>query len=114
MGFLSQSKFYIMAGVGILIAIGVWWTLSESPSDEGLLVTENPGGGLVDKELIGTLLQLRAVSLGGTIFSDPSFMRLRDYGTQIISEPAGRANPFTPASAQGATTTGNQLFPTRQ
>lgn len=111
----SQYKLYIMTLVGILIAVGAWWFLSAEPQDDSLLATENvAGGGLVDKDLVGTLLQLRAVSLGGTIFSDPAFMALQDFGTQIVPEPVGRPNPFAPTSYRGtSTSSGNRLFPQR-
>lgn len=111
----SQYKLYLIALVGVLIAIGAWWVLSAEPQDDALLATESPvGGGLVDKELVGTLLQLRAVSLGGTIFSDPAFIELQDFGTQIIPEPVGRPNPFAPTSFRSTSSpSGNQLFPRR-
>jgi hypothetical protein len=111
--FFSQFKFYLIGGVGILIALSAWWTLGASGEDDALLATDTPAGGLVDKEVVGTLLQLRAVTLNGTIFSDPAFIQLQDFGTQIIPEPVGRPNPFAPTSNRGATTTGNQLFPRR-
>jgi len=111
----SQYKLYLIAIVGVLIAIGAWWMLTGEPQDDALLVTESPqGGSLVDKDLVGTLLQLRAVSLGGTIFSDPAFIELQDFGTQIIPEPVGRPNPFAPTSFRStSTTSGNQLFQRR-
>ncbi|MBI2612332.1 hypothetical protein HYW59_00750 [Candidatus Kaiserbacteria bacterium] len=111
----SQYKLYALALVGIAVAIGAWWVFSAEPQDDALLATESPmGGGLVDKELVGSLLQLRAVSLGGTIFSDPAFIELQDFGTQIIPEPVGRPNPFAPTSYRGtSTSSGSQLFQRR-
>lgn len=111
----SQYKLFLYAGVGVLIAIGAWWVLSAGPQDDALLATESAtGGGLVDKDLVGTLLQLRAVSLSGTIFSDPAFIELQDFGTQIIPEPVGRENPFAPTSFRSTSSpSGNQLFPRR-
>ena len=111
----SQYKLHILALVGVAVAIGAWWVFSSGPQDDALLATEGPaGGGIVDKDLVGTLLQLRAVSLGGTIFSDPAFIELQDFGTQIIPEPVGRENPFAPTSYRSTSTrSGNQLFPRR-
>lgn len=107
----SQYKFYIIALLALMIAVGAWWFLSAEPQDGELLATDSPtGGGLVDKELVGSLLQLRAVSLAGAIFSDPAFMDLQDFGTQIIPEAVGRPNPFAPTTYRGTTTAGNQLF----
>ncbi len=111
----SQYKLYVFVGVAVLVIIGAWWFLSDAPQDDALLTTRDAqGGNVVDKELVGTLLQLRAVSLSGTIFSDPAFQELQDFGTQIIPEPVGRPNPFLPASYNSTSTTpGKELFPQR-
>lgn len=112
MHFLSQYKWYILLGVAVVIAIGAWYVLSEPPQEE--LTTTVPVESGVDKDLVSTLLQLRAVSLTGTIFSDPSFQALQDFGTQIIPEPVGRPNPFAPASYRStSTSSGNKLFQAR-
>jgi hypothetical protein len=55
-----------------------------------------------DADIVNTLLELRAVSLSGTIFSDPAFLRLKDFGSQIIPEPVGRPNPFAPLTGSAA------------
>ncbi|MBI4093621.1 hypothetical protein HY417_01535 [Candidatus Kaiserbacteria bacterium] len=112
MQFFSQYKLYLFLGVAVVIAIGAWFVLSE-PSQEELTTTSVNGSG-VDKDLVGTLLQLRTVSLSGTVFSDPAFQSLQDFGTQIIPEPVGRPNPFAPASYRPTSTaSGNKLFPAR-
>ncbi|TSC63316.1 MAG: hypothetical protein Athens041674_198 [Parcubacteria group bacterium Athens0416_74] len=85
----------------VVIAGGVWYGLSISGAPEPLLVTTTPEGTSVsaqstDQEIIGTLLALRAVTLSGSIFSDPSFVTLQDFGTTIVPEPVGRENPFAP------------------
>ena len=108
----GKYKVYIFTGLGIIVALGVWFGLSRESPSNSLLTTENvataPAG---DKTLIDTLLQLRAVTLSGTIFTDPLFMNLRDFGTQIVPEPIGRPNPFAPLPAklpQGARLTPRQ------
>ncbi|MBI2611108.1 hypothetical protein HYW60_04240 [Candidatus Kaiserbacteria bacterium] len=114
MQLFSQYKWYLLVGASVLVAIGAWWFLSDAPQEGELLTTEAAGGGSVDKELVGTLLQLRAVSLSGTVFSDPAFQLLQDFGTQIIPEPVGRPNPFAPTSYRPTSTSqGRELFPTR-
>ncbi len=114
-GLLFKHKTYTFIGLGILVALIAWWTLSAgTPASTSLLETQTVGDQSVaaDKGLVGTLLQLRAVSLSGAIFSDPAFRVLRDFGTQIIPEPVGRPNPFAPISAPVATTSARdaQLF----
>ena len=82
---------------------GVWYSLTDR-APEALLPTESPEG-TSDKELVATLLALRAVKLDGTIFVNPAFVALQDFGTQIAPEPVGRQNPFAPLSGTEVTVT---------
>lgn len=94
MGFILQHK--ILMGVGVVvIAGGIWFGLSSSSAPQPLLATDAQTT-VADQELVATLLELRAVSLNGTIFSDPVFLSLKDFGKEIIPEPVGRPNPFAP------------------
>lgn len=101
MSFISQHKLIIIIAVAV-VALGVWYGLSGSAPSSPLITTTPIQGG-ADQELVSTLLALRAVKLDGTIFTDATFVDLRDFSTQIIPEPVGRPNPFAPISS-GATT----------
>ena len=109
---LGNNKTYIFVGIGILLVVGAWWGLSGGTPSDSLLTTQSTSNlSDTEKGLVDTLLQLRAVTLSGTIFSDPAFMVLRDFGTQIVPEPVGRLNPFAPATGiqeSAATPGGNQ------
>lgn len=119
MEFLSKYKTYLLVALGVIAVLGLWWAFSQGPSSNSLVKTEGEGTNQVEKGLVDTLLQLRAVSLSGTIFSDPAFTNLRDFGTQIIAEPVGRTNPFAPVtivatSSPKNTPRGNSVFPPRR
>lgn len=89
--------------VSLLIAGGAWIGLSGgSGSSDDLLTTETVSG--ENSDIVATLLALRSVSLESSIFSDPAFMVLRDFGTQILPEPVGRQNPFAPISGRATST----------
>src|SRR3989344_8660854 len=102
MSFLSGHKI-IIAIAAIIVAAGIWYALSDSsaPAPASLVTTENGGevGGSSNRQLIATLLALRAVKLEGSIFSDPAFQGLKDFSTEIIPEPVGRPNPFAPLAS---------------
>ena len=106
----SQHKFFIILG-GIALAFGVWYSLSP---DKNAAVLSSEGGGGPGQDVVDTLRQLDAVVLEGSIFSERSFSVLKDFSTQIISEPVGRPNPFAPLSsgarATATTTRGAQIF----
>jgi len=94
----------LFIGVAVLVAGFVWYGMSEKQDDS--LLTSGSGGGTatqsaVERELLNTLLELRAIRLDGEIFSDPAFNALRDFSTEIVSEPIGRRNPFAPLGEPG-------------
>jgi hypothetical protein len=108
MSLLARNKLLLIL-LGLVILGVAWYFFSGSSDTPDLLETTAGPAGLSanpqEADLVQTLLALRAVSLSGTIFSDPAFMSLRDFGTQIIPEPIGRPNPFAPLGVSGAGTT---------
>ncbi len=109
---LLKNKFVIGIAVIALAALA-WWGLAGSSAPTPLLTTETSTTAS-DAELVITLLQLRAVTLSGTIFTDPAFMSLKDFGKEIVPEPVGRSNPFAPLPSSAKptenTTQGAQIF----
>lgn len=102
---LLHNKMTI-AGLAVIIAIAVWYGLSNSGEVQDRLVTETFSSPTseAERDLVATLSQLRTLTLDGTVFSDPAFQSLRDFGSQIVSEPVGRANPFAPLSSTSSST----------
>jgi hypothetical protein len=88
----------MMAGLIMVVILGAaWYGLTATSAPPPILQTDNPAGS-GNEELVATLLALRAVTLSGTIFTDPVFMSLQDFGVEIQPEPVGRPNPFLPLS----------------
>lgn len=108
--FLSRNVLLILIA-GIVIAGGVWYTF-RSGGNSQTIVTTQTGGGSAEKEVVDTLLALRAVTLSGTIFSDSAFQTLKDFGVQIVPEKVGRPNPFAPRGKIQAVP-GTSTAPTR-
>jgi hypothetical protein len=96
---ILQNKIVILV-IGSLLAAGAaWYLFLRDTTPDTLLTTEDlTSSSGADKDVVETLLQLRAITLSGTIFTDPAFVALKDNGTQIVPEPAGRPNPFLPIS----------------
>lgn len=94
----------LLIGLGLAAAAGIGFYLSNRTPDDTLLTTETLAGGGTEQELVATLLALRAVSLEGAIFLEPSFLVLNDSSSPIIAEPIGRPNPFAPLSGAAAAT----------
>ena len=117
MAFLKQQKAVI--GIIIVLVLAVaWYMLSGSSAPAPTLTSTDVSGNAADKNLVSTLLALRAVKLDATIFADPSFLSLRDFSTQIVPEPAGRDDPFAPLkvspSLSASSTHNAQIFSPRK
>lgn len=104
MGFLKKHKILLLVGV-LVLAGGAWFAMSGGTPQEAVLTTSTPeagAAGSTQRQLLSTLNDLRTIRLGGEILNDPSFMSLRDFGTEIVTEPIGRRNPFAPLGSSGA------------
>jgi len=116
MSWISQHKLLFIIVI-VLVAAGVWYGLSQGGTSGASATTDAAGittstattdTNAADQDLVGTLLTLRAVTLSGTIFTEPAFASLQDFGTTIVSEPVGRTNPFAPLTTAVATSTASQ------
>lgn len=90
--------------LGVLLAlVGIGWYSFLGGGGEELLSSDEVDGSTeqsaAEREILNTLLELRAIELEGQIFSDPAFTSLRDFSTDIVAEPIGRNNPFAPFTA---------------
>ena len=118
MEFISQHK--LISIVVLVLLIGAaWWEFTGSSSSAPVLSTSASATSTEDAQLVSTLLQLQAVTLNGTILSDPGFLSLQDFTTQVISQPLGRPNPFAPIGATApasstATLNPNLFAPAKQ
>lgn len=66
----------------------------------------------VSQELLVTLSNLRTIKLDETIFNDPIFTTLSDFGVVIPPEAIGRRNPFAPIGAGGGASAPSQATTT--
>lgn len=99
-----QSAITFIIVVGVLYA-GYQFFFA-SPTEDALTVTEVQGAG-PDQDLIALLFELKSIRLDNSIFGDPLFQSLNDFGQELVQEPVGRQNPFAPLGAPAATPTTN-------
>ncbi len=100
MDYISQHK--LLSLVLLVVLIGAaWWGFTSTNAPSSVVSTDAIGAatGTQDAAIVSTLLQLQAVALSGTIFSDPGFLSLQDFTTQVVTEPVGRTNPFAPTNS---------------
>ncbi|MBV9349871.1 MAG: hypothetical protein JO026_03900 [Patescibacteria group bacterium] len=82
----------------VLLAIGFFsYSHFFGGSSEPLLATESGNGNpAVDQDLINLLLTLKNIRLDNSLFADPAYQSLQDFGKDLVPEPVGRPNPFAP------------------
>lgn len=100
MNILSSNKI-VVAAAALIIAGALWYGFSGTSSNAPVLGTQSADTAVndEDKDLVAKLLQLRSVTLTGTIFASPVFHGLQDFSTDITQEPVGRVDPFSPLPA---------------
>lgn len=116
---LLKSKLVLIILGGIMLAGIVWYSFMREDSTQLLQTKDLTTATSVDSDVVGVLLQLRSISLSGTIFTDPAFQSLQDFGREIVPEPTGRPNPFAPLNGAGvraatSTATTSARVPARQ
>ena len=67
---------------------------SAAPSDGLSSVADSPLGDTLGRDLLTLLSRLKATELDTSLFADPLFVGLRDFGVAIAPQPVGRRNPF--------------------
>jgi hypothetical protein len=104
---LLQNKLIKYALGALVVALGfyAWTSFGGSASSGELLSAEEPSQ---SQELLVALSGLKEIVLDTSLFTDPIFLSLTDYGVELPQEVAGRRNPFAPVgqdSGSAATTT---------
>ncbi len=95
MQFLKDNKLYVII---ILLALaGVWayfMFFSGGGGNSATVTTDETSP--LSQDVLVTLSNLHTIKLDSTIFTDPVFVSLTDYGVAIPPQAAGRRNPFAP------------------
>lgn len=84
--------------VGLLAVAYFYWGGGGSATPATVVQDSSPAS----QALLSTLSSLHAIKLDPSIFSDPLFTSLTDFGVTIPPQATGRPNPFAPAGTGGA------------
>ena len=115
---IKQNKIILIVLIVIIVAFG-WFGLADRQPTNSLLTNESRGDASVaEQEILRLLLDMRSIRLDSSIFENPAFASLRDFGREIIPEPVGRTNPFADvedfSDPQDDEETGNDLLEEQQ
>lgn len=93
----NKTLLYLLGGVIVVAGVYYVWK-SQGPTPTLVESAAMPGS----QHILDTLNQLHTINLDPTIFTDPVFMSLSDFGVTIPPQQAGRRNPFAPVGSTGA------------
>ena len=99
MNFFSRYRSTLVI-IALIIAAFFIYSFFFAPKDDAVL--KESGGTTtvsVDNELIALLLELKALKLDDSLFSNSAFQSLQDFSQALVPEPIGRENPFAPLGA---------------
>lgn len=88
----SNTKFTGALVVVVVAALLYYWYSSGSTP-----LLSDSSNSPASVEILRALEGLHTVTLDSTVFEDPVFNSLSDFGVVIPPEPVGRRNPFAPA-----------------
>lgn len=80
----------------VIAAVIAYVMFFSGSSDELLTTTAEDPTSQVSRDLLVTLSSLNVIRLDETLFKDPVFISLSDFGVIIPLQPVGRRNPFAP------------------
>ena|SRR3989344_5246073 len=96
--FITQNK--LLTGGVCMVVLALLYYFFFSGSSVPPLSTAESADSPVTQSLLVTLSNLHTIKLDGSIFKDPAFVSLTDFGVVIPPQNVGRRNPFAPLSAQ--------------
>ncbi len=100
MAFIKKNLVAII--IFTVAAALLYYFYSSSGSSTELLTNTSATQSPISQEVLTTLGNLRTIKLDSSIFNDPLFASLSDFGVTIPPAAAGRRNPFAPVGQGGA------------
>lgn len=96
--FFKKYKLTLIGTIIVIIVFVAYQNFYVANKEDNLLITSDGqiAGSIVGKEVIQLLGELESIKLDTSIFTEPSFNSLYDFGQDIESELRGRPNPFAP------------------
>ena len=101
MNFLKQYQTIFIFILIVVVLYGGYAYFFSAPTSAPLTTEVAPQVGL-DQDLIALLFQLKAIRLDASIFDDPTYKSLVDFGRDLVPEPVGRPNPFAPLTGSAS------------
>lgn len=96
MSMFKDKKTLIYGSILAVLLVVAYFVLFAGGEGDIVTVASQDPTSAVSEELIKTLTSLNTIKLDESLFSDPAFVSLSDFGVIIPEQPIGRRNPFAP------------------
>lgn len=96
MDFLKKNK--MMLG-GIIVVAALVWAYFTYFSGSSAPLTATDADSSIGGDLLVTLNSISTLRLDDSIFKDPVFQSLSDFGVTIPPQDSGRRDPFAPVGS---------------
>ncbi|MDE2071275.1 MAG: hypothetical protein KGI70_00890 [Patescibacteria group bacterium] len=106
MNLFAKYRTGLLAVVLVLCLVIAYLFYMGGPSTPALSTVDTSSP--VSSDLLAVLGSLHTIQLDQTIFTNPVFVSLSDFGVTIPPENVGRRNPFAPVGAQTQSQTKTQ------
>jgi len=99
-----------IGGIVAVVILGYVYFAYFSGSSTPALTSTDTANTALSQSLLVTLQNLQTIKLDNSIFSDPAFISLTDFGVTIPPQTVGNPDPFLPSGkSTGATSNSNVL-----
>jgi hypothetical protein len=97
----NKKNLIIVAVIILGLGAAVYFYISRDRTSDELLTGVPAGTALatVDGTLLSALRELKKLKLDDSIFKNPIWLSLSDFGRTLAPQPSGRPNPFAPLGA---------------
>lgn len=109
-----DKKTIVIFGVVAVLLLGFFfYSLSDSRQEPAQITVRSvsPLDSALGRELLSALAELKTTRLDTSIFEDPVFKSLEDFGVIIAPLPVGRRNPFAPFEEEAGAKSGDLAKP---
>jgi hypothetical protein len=101
---MDALKKYKNLLIGVVVVVFLFMVYSyffKEDSNPTLSSTVTAGATTpADNQLLLLLADLKKIRLNDTLFGDQGFKNLQDFGLELVPEPSGRRNPFSPIGVE--------------
>ena len=93
--FIKENKLFVAIAL-LAVCGGGYYFFTQKTGSTDLVTTTDSSAVPEAEEILQKLSTLQEIQLDESVFRDPVYLSLSDFGVVLTPEPIGRRNPFLP------------------